>query len=95
LSHTFPKVFNTVGEAETFFVANASNPAIFDADGLSDWSYWDSTDMTFHLNRSPDLADHRLACLEHPAEGRLIGEAITCRRENGGVVRAGFDRAPR
>lgn len=36
LAHTFGPTFNTVAEAQTYFVNNGSNPAIFDGDGRAD-----------------------------------------------------------
>ncbi len=36
LSHTFAREFASVQEAESFFIANGNNPAVFDGDGLSD-----------------------------------------------------------
>lgn len=36
LSHTFPRVFHSVAEAELALKNNGNDPAIFDADGFSD-----------------------------------------------------------
>ena len=36
LAHTFGPIFNTVAEAQNYYVSNGSNPAIFDGDGRAD-----------------------------------------------------------
>lgn len=36
LAHTFGPTFNTVAEAQSYYIANGRNPALFDGDGRSD-----------------------------------------------------------
>jgi hypothetical protein len=60
LAHTFGPAFDTAAQAQSYFLANGRNPAVFDGDGRSD--------------TPPDPLVNSLAC--HPGESLTVGGTV-------------------